>query len=186
MPVPARAAAAPPPRTSLRVRRTSGAGGLDELEPAHHAVEVRGDLAVRQAQIGNNVLADRVQRSVVLPGVEEVPRVGAPVDGVALDLELAHRRLTPRVAEAGTTVAIGDGRAARIPAQIHVDFADAALEPDEPHQVTPVPLDRIGAVPLALELARQRRRKPARAVNGRADPVGKLLPRRLPGRGTGG
>src|SRR5918992_1389279 len=146
MPVPARAAAAPPPRTSLRVRRTSGAGGLDELEPAHHAVEVRGDLAVRQAQIGDDVLADRVQGALVLPGVEQVPRVGAPVDGVTLDLEFAHRRLALRVAEAGPAIAEWDLGLARISPEVHVHFAAAWFEPDEAHQVAPVPLDRLSAV----------------------------------------
>src|SRR6185295_11328802 len=132
-----------------------------------------------------DVLADRVERPVLLPGVEDVPGVGAAVDrvhvhGLAGDLPRASL-----AAEAGLAVAGRNPGLARIAAQVHVHLAGAALEPDEPDQIAAALRDGVHAFPLATDPAGERVGKPAGAVDGRADLVGEPLPAPREGRRAG-
>src|SRR6185295_8210774 len=163
-------AAAPPATNCLLVRRTSGLLRLDLHEAGHDPIEVLHDLAVREAELGYDVLADRVERPVLLPGVEDVPGVGAAVD---------------RVHVHGLAVAGRNPGLARIAAQVHVHLAGAALEPDEPDQIAAALRDGVHAFPLATDPAGERVGKPAGAVDGRADLVGEPLPAPREGRRAG-
>src|SRR4029453_4682245 len=79
---PAPRAAAPPATNFLLVRRTSGLLRLDLHEAGHDPIEVLHDLAVREAELGDGGRADREEGPGSLPGVEDVPGVGAAVDRV--------------------------------------------------------------------------------------------------------
>src|SRR6185312_390658 len=169
-------AAAPPATNCLLVRRTSGLLRLDLHEAGHDPIEVLHDLAVREAELGYDVLADRVERPVLLPGVEDVPGVGAPVDRVHVHGLAGDLPRPSLAAEAGLAVAGRDPGLARIAAEVHMDLAGAALEPDEPDQIAAALRDGVHAFPLAADPAGERVGKPAGAVDGRADLVGELLP----------
>src|SRR5918996_4286779 len=103
MPAPASAAAAPPPTSSLRVRRTSGRLWLDAHEIAEHALEVADHAGVRRRR--RHVLADRVEGPVLFPGVEHVPLVGAAVARVDRDVETGDPLRVLRVREARQVLA---------------------------------------------------------------------------------
>src|SRR5262245_11428139 len=78
-------AAAPPATNCLLVMRTSGLLRLDLHEAGHDPIEVHHDLAVREAELRHDVLADGVERPVFRPRVENVPGVGSAVDRVDVD-----------------------------------------------------------------------------------------------------
>src|SRR4029450_9103512 len=123
-------AAAPPATNALRVSRTSGLLRLDLHEAGHDPIEVLHDCAVGEPELGNDVLADRVEGPVFLPRVEDVPGVRAAVDGVDVDVlpgDLARAR--PAV-EARLAVPVGHIRLARISAEVDVHLVGVALQPE--------------------------------------------------------
>src|SRR6187551_610543 len=142
-------AAAPPATNCLLVRRTSGVLRLDLHEAGHDPIEVLHHLSVRQAELGHDVLADRVERPVLFPGVEDVPRVGAVVDRVDVYGPAADLPRSPLAAEAWRAVARRHLGFSRIAAQVHVHLAGTALEPDEADEVAVLLRDGVHALPLA-------------------------------------
>src|SRR6187551_2456189 len=162
-------AAAPPATNCLLVRRTSGLLRLDLHESGHDPIEGLHHLAVRQAELGHHVLAHRVERSVVLPRVEDVPGVGALVDRVDVDSPAGDLPCTPLAAEARLAVAGRHLRFAGIAAQVHVHLAGVALEPDEADEIAAVFRHGVDALPLAADPADEWVGKPTRAVDGRVD-----------------
>src|SRR5262245_6918167 len=146
MPAAPRAApAAPPTSSSFRVSFIGLPGRLDADEPADHAVEVVHDLGVGERP--DDVLADRVQASVVVPRVEDVPLVDAAVDGVHRRRDPAEVALPVRIAEARHVcpahlaaddlgvLATRDLRATRVTAEVHVDVLARRLVPEEADEV---------------------------------------------------
>src|SRR4051794_230808 len=132
--MPAAASAPVPPATNcLRVRRTSGLVRVDPDQAAHDPVEIRGDLVVRDPEVRYDVLADGVERAVGVPGIEDVPGVGAAVDVVDLDVQARERLLHARIVETWLAVARGDRRATRVAAEIDVRLRNVRLVPQEAH-----------------------------------------------------
>src|SRR3954470_15107395 len=93
-------AAAPPATNCLLVRRTSGLLGLDLHEAGHDPIEALHDCAVGEPELGHDVLADRVEGPVLLPGVEDVPGVRAVVDRVDVHVLPSHLLRARLAAEA--------------------------------------------------------------------------------------
>src|ERR671914_802603 len=114
-----------------RVSRTSGLLRLDQLEALHHAVEVLDYLAVGLPQVGDDMLADGVERPIALPRVEDVPKIDPFVRRVHIDVHTGDLPAPVEVAEAGPAVAARDVGPAGIAPKVHVYLADAALEVDE-------------------------------------------------------
>src|SRR5262245_17257720 len=169
-------AAAPPATNCLLVRRTSGLLRLDLHEAGHDPIEVLHDLAVGEAELGHDVLTDRIERAVLFPGVEDVPRVGAAVDRVDVHGPVGDVPRAPLSAEARLAVARRHLGLARVPAQVHVHLVGAALEPEKPDEVAAVRSDGVNRLPAASDLSGERVGKPAGAVNGGVDLVRELLP----------
>src|SRR5437879_8582489 len=103
MPAAPIAPAPAPARNCFRVSRMS-AGRLDEHQVAQHAMEVGDHLRVGERQ--GDVLAELVQVTAVVPGVEDVPEIGVLVDGVDGGSDAALSHGSPLVAEAGDGLAI--------------------------------------------------------------------------------
>src|SRR6185503_10573467 len=128
-------AAAPPATNCLLVRRTSGLLWLDLHEAGHDPIEVLHDCAVGEPELGNDVLADRVEGPVFLPRVEDMPSVRAAVDGVDVDILPGDLARAVPAAEARLAVAVGHIRLARIAAEVDVHLVGVALEPEEADEV---------------------------------------------------
>src|SRR5206468_9877944 len=107
-------------------------------------------------------------------------RVGAVVDRVDVDILSRHLLRPVQPAEARRPITRGHLRLARVAAQVDVDLTGVALEPDEADQVAALRGDGVHSLPPAADLPRERIGQPARAVHGRVDPVGELLPPGLP------
>src|SRR5256885_9951109 len=103
MPPAPSALAAAPASSCFRVSRTLRLGRLDEGEAAQDAIEVLTHLAVAERR--RDMLARRVQRPGVSPGIQDVPLIRVLVDVVdpGDDGALVHR--PPEVAEAGDQLA---------------------------------------------------------------------------------
>src|SRR5919201_6836684 len=153
MPAAPTAPAAAPARSSLRVRRKS-APRTDEDERGQLASEVPEHLRVPERRC--DVLAQRVERAVVAPRVQQVPLVGAVVDGVEGGVDPVRAVRPAPIFEAGDARDVvlagadGDTRAAGVRTQVHVLLL-ARLLPDEADQVAAVPADRVDVVPLAAD-----------------------------------
>src|SRR6266542_610342 len=129
MPAALSAPAAAPARACLRVRRISACPWTDEHEAAQHRVEIAARLRVRDRR--RDVLADRVQRAAMAPGVEDVPLVCVLVDGVDRGVDAVRTDVATRVAEARDQLAflrvrvdaLRNRSTSRIAAKVHVQFA---------------------------------------------------------------
>src|SRR4051794_40560756 len=128
------------------------------------------------------MLAERVERAATVPGEQHVPLVGSLVHRVDGRVDSVRANVAARVGEARHRVLADVAGAARncapprIPAQVDVQLAAAALEPDEPDQVAAVTGDRVDVVPAAPDLPVERIRHPAGAVDRRMDAVREPLP----------
>src|SRR5262245_4114298 len=169
-------AAAPPATNCLLVKRTSGLLRLDLHDAGHDPIDVLHDLAVREAELWHDVLAHGVERPVVLPRVENVPGVGTAVDRVDVDRLPCDLPRSALAAEARLTVAARHLSLAGIPAQVDVHLVGTTLEPQEADQVAPIWSHGVNGLPVPSDLPGQGVGKPARAIHGRIDLVGKFLP----------
>src|SRR6266542_2127918 len=128
------------------------------------------------------------------PEIEEMPLVGIPVHGVERD---------PRAADLLRSLAVGEARqrlphllladllrghagrnsgAVRVSAQVDVDFAASALEPDETGLIfSGFAAHRDSRAPSTPDPGRERARDPGGTVDAEPDPVGELLPAGTPG-----
>src|SRR5919198_5825232 len=148
MPAALSAPAAAPARACRRVRRISACPWTDEHETAQHPVEIQACLRIRDR--GRDVLADRVERAAMAPGVEDVPLVCVLVDRVDRRVDPVRTDATVRIAEAGDQLALlrvgvdalGNRSTTRIPAQVHMELtaggAGARLLPDPALEVAAV------------------------------------------------
>src|SRR5215213_111476 len=98
MPAAPSAPAAAPASACLRVRRTLLSCRLDEHEPAEDPVEIAPHLAIVQGR--SDVLADRVERALVLPGIQDMPLIRVLVDVVDGRRDPGRAHSTARIAEA--------------------------------------------------------------------------------------
>src|SRR5690242_14561798 len=104
MPPAASALAAAPASICLRVRRTLLLRRPDDHEVPQHAVEVLAHLAVPERR--RNVLAHRVERAAIAPGVQHVPLVGVLVHVEDRGVQPARTYLPARIAEARDQLAL--------------------------------------------------------------------------------
>src|SRR4051794_10399731 len=192
---PSAATPAAPAITCFRVYFIGGsvARGLDADQVPEDLREV--ELRLREGDRRGPVLADRVERVLVRPGVEDVPLVGALVDAVLGDAEAGDRARRLRVREArdldpaDLVAAAEEGvlagrhlRRGRVAAEVDVQLAaggsGARLLPDEALEVAAVLRDAVDVVPAAADLPGQRVGQPGRAIDRRLDAVREALPAR--------
>ena len=164
--------------------------GLTRTSPRTMRSRLLTTLAVGERL--DDVLADRVEVSVVVPRVEDVPLVDAAVHRVHRRGDSAEMALPVRVAEARhrrpahlaaddlDVLAARDLGAARVAAEVDVHVLARRLVPEEADEVAAVLLDRDAVVPLAADLRVDRARHPRRAVDGLVEPVREPLPAGLP------
>jgi hypothetical protein len=137
------------------------------------------------------VLAQRVERAAVTPGVEQVPLIGTLVRRVKTGGDVTPAQESLRIGKArnglvGGEVAAGRNlRVAGITAKVHVHFARPRLEPDEADEVATVAADGLAVGVASADPGVQRVGHPGRAIDGRVNPIRERLPPGSPRRRTG-
>src|SRR5919198_4935581 len=121
------------------------------------------------------------------PRVEDVPEIDTLIRRVhaCSDVTCACDAFLVGEARHGLVrveVAAGwDPRAPWIAAEVHVHLAGPRLEPNEADQVAAVAVDAVDVRVRTADARVERVGHPARAIDGRVDPVRKLLPTGTPG-----
>jgi hypothetical protein len=137
------------------------------------------------------MLAERVERATVTPGVEHVPLIGTLVCRVDPSGDVTRAYPSLGIREAGNGLVgreIAAGRnlpVAGVTPEVHVHLAGAGFEPDKADQVAAVAADGLAVGVASADPGVQRVGHPGRAIHGRVNPVCKRLPAGSPRRRAG-